>query len=63
MGAVETTVNVHYIRSAMQKRWGSDHVIVTADGLEIDDCSGTQHIQLYLYACVHAWVLLNVLGS
>ena len=38
----EATANVDYIRSAIQKKWGTDYIIVTADGLEIEDSSGTQ---------------------
>ena len=38
----EATANVHYILSVVQKKWGRDYNIVTADGLQLDDCSGTQ---------------------
>ena len=37
---IESTVN--YIRNAVQKRWGEEYILVTADGLEIEDSSGTQ---------------------
>ena len=38
----ESTSNVNYIRNAVQKRWGEEYTLVTADGLEIEDSSGTQ---------------------
>ena len=44
-----STASVDYIRSAVQKRWGSDHVLITTDGLEIEDHSGTQGIYPYTY--------------
>ena len=61
---IESTANVHYIRSAVQKRWGSDHVLVTADGLEIEDCSGTQGIYIWIiypYTYALAWPLFLLL--
>ena len=33
---------LNYIRNAVQKRWGEEYTLVTADGLEIEDSSGTQ---------------------
>ena len=33
----DTTANVDYISSAVQRKWGADHVLVTADGLRLDD--------------------------
>ena len=38
----ESTANVNYIKNVVQKRWGSNYILVTADGLEIEDSSGTQ---------------------
>ena len=38
----ESTANVHYITNVIQRKWGEDYVLVTADGLRIDDSSGTQ---------------------
>ena len=40
----EATANVKYILSVVQKKWGSEYSIVTADGLHLEDCSGTQGI-------------------
>ena len=34
--------NVHTINNAIQMKWDSDFVVVTGDGLEVDDSSGTQ---------------------
>lgn len=38
----EATANVHYIASVVQTKWGHDYVLVTTDGLRIEDGSGTQ---------------------
>ena len=40
------TANVNYIQSIVQRRWGSGYILVTADGLEIEDISGTQGIAI-----------------
>ena len=37
-----TMANVNYITAAVQHRWGPDHSLVTSDGLQLDDSSGTQ---------------------
>lgn len=38
----DSTANVHYVTSAVQHTWGAEYVMVTADGLKIDDSAGTQ---------------------
>ena len=38
----ESTSNVNYVRNVVQKRWREEYTLVTADGLEIEDSSGTQ---------------------
>ena len=38
----DSTANVHYITDVVQKKWGSEYVLVTADGLKLEDSSGTQ---------------------
>ena len=38
----ESTANTTYILNAVQRKWGAQYVIVTSDGLPIDDGSGTQ---------------------
>ena len=40
--ATDSTANVHYITNVVQKRWGADFQLVTADGLQLEDSSGTQ---------------------
>ena len=35
----EATANLHYVSSAIQRKWGPEYVLVTSDGL---DSSGTQ---------------------
>ena len=44
----EATANVTYIKLVVQQKWGHDYTLVTADGLELEDCSGTQG-QNYAY--------------
>ena len=39
----DVTANVYYITRVIQK-WGEEYVLVTADGLRIDDSLGTQGI-------------------
>ena len=38
----EATANLHYISSAVQRKWGQEYSLVTSDGLKLDDSSGTQ---------------------
>ena len=45
----ESTANVHYITSVVQTKWGHDYVLVTSDGLRIEDSSGTQGMYNLLY--------------
>lgn len=59
----ESTANISYISNAVQRKWGSDYILVTADGLEMEDSSGTQgnysctlpiiywDMQAYSYTC------------
>ena len=44
----EATANLHYVSTAMQRTWGVDYILVTADGLKLDDSSGTQGMSLYM---------------
>ena len=36
--------NVHTVNNAVQSKWGPDFFVVTGDGLEVDDSTGTQGI-------------------
>lgn len=38
----EATANVQHVQSVVQNRWGPDYVLVTADGLRLDDSPGTK---------------------
>ena len=38
----ETTANVDYILTIVQRRWGEDYTLVTNDGLELLDSPGTR---------------------
>ena len=53
----EPTSNVNYIRNAVQKRWREEYTLATADGLEIEDSSGTQGVFSYYSTCVHALII------
>ena len=38
----EQTANVQTVTNAVQQKWGAEFVVVTGDGLQVDDSSGTQ---------------------
>ena len=38
----EANANVHFIQNVVQQKWGRSYVLVTSDGLPIEDSSGTQ---------------------
>jgi len=38
----ESTANVDYILTVVQRRWGEDYTLVTSDGLELHESSGTR---------------------
>ena len=38
----EPNANVNYIQSVVQQKWGREYILVTSDGLPIEDGSGTQ---------------------
>lgn len=40
----DSTANVHYITNVVQKKWGAEFQLVTADGLQLEDSSGTQGV-------------------
>ena len=42
MDVTESSANVHYIGNAIQRKWGNDYILVTGDGLQIEDSCGTQ---------------------
>ena len=39
---MEATANLHYVSSAVQRKWGQEYTLVTYDGLKVDDSSGTK---------------------
>ena len=38
----ESRANVEHVTKEVQQRWGPNYVIVTSDGLQLEDCEGTQ---------------------
>ena len=42
----ESTANVRHILEEVQQRWGEEYMLVTLDGLELEDCEGTQGKQV-----------------
>ena len=38
----ESTANVSYLTEAVKEKWGKDLILVTADGMPIEDSSGTR---------------------
>uniref|UniRef100_A0A1X7UYK0 RING-type domain-containing protein n=1 Tax=Amphimedon queenslandica TaxID=400682 RepID=A0A1X7UYK0_AMPQE len=43
----DDTANVTYPTSMVHRKWGNDYVIVTTDGLPIEDCSGTKGLRFW----------------
>ena len=39
---VDSTANLEYVEAIVQKRWGSEYVIITNDGLKLEDSSAMQ---------------------
>lgn len=50
---VDATANVEFVTGTIQRRWGDDYVLVTNDGLELEDVPATQG-QLML--CIYVYV-------
>ncbi len=38
----ENNANVHYILSEIEQKWGGGYLLVTLNGLELEDCEGTR---------------------
>ena len=38
----EQCANVAYIKACLQKKWGNEYTLVTMDGVELEDCPGTE---------------------
>ena len=45
----ESTANVDFITTCIQRKWGYDYVLVTNDGLRIEDSAGTQDNVYFLH--------------
>ena len=43
---IEATANVEHILAIIRKRWGPDYLLVTKDGLQIEDSPATQGIYI-----------------
>jgi len=50
----ESTANVDHISGFIREKWGDDQVLVTADGLKIDDSSGTRGESPVCQHCQHS---------
>ena len=56
---VDATANVEFVLGTIQKRWGNNFVLVTNDGLELEDVPATQgynYISIVYDACMHVYV-------
>ena len=57
----EKTANVGYVLTQVQREFGSEYAVVTADGLEVKDSSGTQGLCQKCYQhtqyCMHYYVV------
>lgn len=38
----DSSANINTVTNAVQAKWGPEYVVVTGDGLAVDDSSGTQ---------------------
>lgn len=54
----EDTANVTYLNSMIQSKWGSNYVIVTSDGLPIEDCAATKGMLLLSDSLCHYLILI-----
>ena len=46
----EATANVNYLSNTVQNKWGNDYILVSSDGLQLEDSSATQGgVRLYTY--------------
>ena len=43
----EATANVLHVTAAAEWEFGEDHVVVTANGMEVKDCAGTQGLKFW----------------
>jgi len=43
---LDISENARYILEEVQRRWGEEYMLVTLDGLELEDCEGTQGKQV-----------------
>ena len=60
---IESTAKVHHVTKEVQQRWGNQYRIVTADGLELEDCECTQgkSKSALLYFIIHCIVCQYVM--
>lgn len=42
LDVTDATANVSYVKHIIRQRWGAEYTLVTLDGLELEDSSGTQ---------------------
>ena len=46
---LDSTANVEHILAIIRRRWGSDYMLVTQDGLPLEDAPATQGDLIWLY--------------
>lgn len=59
----EVTTNMPYILSVVREKWGPDYVLVTADGLQIEDSDGTRGTLLdaiFIATCVCKYLKTSI---
>ena len=60
----ESTANVNYVTVAVMKKWGKGYLLVTADGLPLEDTDGTRgksgNVYSVLYNIVYRSCVLAV---
>ena len=53
VSVTESTANVTTVTNAIQSKWGFSYIVVTGDGLPVDDSSGTQGMKVNIAASIH----------
>ena len=59
---LDSTSNVEHTLEKIKDKWGPDYLLVTSDGLKLEDSPATRGIQCYLAnhsytACMHVCIL------
>ena len=56
----EQSANVGFIKGYIQKKWGSEYTLVGSDGVELEDCPGTEGLLNFIanLTCMHVYIYI-----